>query len=139
MAGRTSITTRLNIVGFQCSPSEITDALGVAPSVTWRLGEPRIHRVGPPLNDCNGWRLVTNCDPLSTTIDEQIFNIMERLGEGGRRLSALPEGADVEISIIIYVYDDRSPYVGLSVESVSLVASIGASLDFDIYHMRETP
>ena len=59
-----------------------------------------------------------------------ITEFLDKFANAGPRIR---EVADSEHVKIIFVYHmDRMPYVGLSSSQVEMIASLGASIDFDM-------
>ena len=130
------IKARLTVARFECSPEEITQILGIRPTKTWLRGEtvtPRAKNV----HKSNGWTLRAPCDPLNSTVDEQVDSLISIITPHIEAFAKLPTGVYIELSCILYVYDYSRPVIGFSASTVRILAQIGANIDIDIYDLRE--
>ena len=129
------IKARLTIFDFDSPVEEIVQTLGFCPTKTWRRGEPVLPKAKNVHHE-NGLMLVAPCEPINSTVNEQVDSLLSIITPHIDNFAKLPIGVEVELSCIIYVYDCR-PVIGFSHETVRVLAQIGASIDIDFYDLRE--
>ena len=130
---KTEVKVRLVITDFQCHPEEITRILGLQSSTTWMRGDP-IPKTSMTRKQ-NGWRLDSPKphEVLQKQIDALLVLVMGRV----EAFERLPIGSEIELSCVIYVYDE-DPALHFSDTSIRSLARLHASIDIDYYDLRET-
>jgi len=125
------ITAALVISDFTCSPDEVTHAMGIAPTQTWRVGDPS----GLPgvTRTTNGWRLRSGLED-STDLGLHLEWLLRRLP------LAMPEVAEREGWAFTFscgvTIDDRAPAMAFSAAVLSGIAALHAALDVDVIVAR---
>lgn len=125
----------LRISHFDFNPSEISNHIQIdgAPEVFMsRIGD-KIKSHG--VVGHNFWGCESKCyDNVSfrSKIDEYIDVISKNtfLNENSHDLS-------IELGLVIYIYDDPNIGFNVSLEQIGVLNRVGASLDVDVYCLRE--
>jgi len=130
------IKARFTIAGFECSPEEITQILGIRPTKTWLRGEPVTSKAKNVYKE-NGWTLTSPCNPVSSTLDEQVDALISIIPPRIQAFAKLPAGVYIELACIIRVADYSQPVIGFSANTIRIIAQIGANIDVGIYDLRE--
>ncbi len=124
----------LRIMRFDCSPSDITQAIGMQPTRIWHEGEPTVPGTGI-INKQNGWGISSGLGDdrdFASHVDalyKRITDHIEEFTEIGNRYHA-------EIACALYLYDYRDgsiPTIRFTRHETDLLQRIGAEIDFDIY------
>lgn len=117
----------LYIDGFDCSPDDVTMALGVAPSRMWRVGESigRTQR----LQYSNGWVLESESFlEDDDVVEHHVVCLLDQFPKGLAVLDRLSSRFEVQLSLVIEVANSAPP-LSLSRLVLARIASLGASLD----------
>ena len=127
----TSILSSVTLTGASFDPEQVTDALGIEPTKTWRIGEPIQNTLLKRKH--NGWSVAT---PRQESLDlgKQLRDLLRELEPKFSSIAALRErfGFDVEVSCAIYI-NGETPSMHLDRETLSMVERLGAEIDFDLY------
>lgn len=127
----TSICSSITVTGGDFDPEEVTNALGIKPTKTWRVGDPIQNTLLKRKH--NGWSFAT---PRQESLDlgKQIRELLRELEPKFSSIAALRErvGLDVEVSCAVYIYGE-TPSMHLDRETLSMVERLGAEIDFDLY------
>ena len=117
-----------------CDPAEVTSRTGLQPTRTWRIGDVRQAATGRRHED-NGWRLHGTCSSRDAIEPHVValLNAVERTAVDWQEVCA---DGQRQISIVIYAHE-YIPELHLSAEVLLRIARIGASLDVDLYDLRE--
>ena len=129
----TVLKVRFIVSDFECASDEITRILGLQPTTTWRRGD-RIPRTTMARKQ-NGWRLDSPAMPAGD-FEEQFNVLLKVVMPHSEKFKNLPPQSEVELSCVIYVYDQR-PVISFSADAVRCLASIGATIDVDYYDLTE--
>jgi hypothetical protein len=125
------ISTRLELRSDRVDPDQITEALGLQPSQTWRRGDAWGRRPRPRPE--NGWVLAT---PYRETWDavEPLRQLLEWIEPSRASLAELTSGglAEGRLSIVGYQHD-RGPSIYLDGEMLRAIAQLGIDLSVDFY------
>jgi hypothetical protein len=121
---------------FDCSPDDITELLGIAPTKTWRVGE-KIYETGTITRKDNGWQLGPIRKSRSESVESQVTALMGTVGSAAERFSRLPPESAVVLFCAVYM--TSAPAVGFTAEQVAFLSRIGAAIEFDLYCMTEAP
>jgi hypothetical protein len=132
-SGTYKIVTRLLVYDIgEGDASVISEVLGVQPTSVWRLGEPvvegarNVHRT-------RAWKLVSPSDPLNTTPEQSIADLLSCFPDP-TAFGRLPPRGHVQVTCAIYAYKER-PFVFLPAQLMGQLARINADLDVDIYDL----
>jgi len=130
MTKNSELRAALIISGFLCDPDAVTDALGVAPSEVHRRGEEhgRVRRVVSE----NIWRLESKVND-SIELQPHVTWLLQQLPKDLSVLSRVTERWEVQLAVATHVFGSTGPSLALDGESISRLASMGASLDIDTY------
>ncbi len=127
----TSILSSITLTGEDLDPEQVTDALGITPTKTWRIGDPIQNTLLKRKH--SGWSVAT---PRQVSLDlaKQVRDLLRELEPKFPAIAALRErlGFAVEVSCAIYIYGD-TPSMHLDREILSMVERLGAEIDFDLY------
>jgi hypothetical protein len=131
----TKVRARLIVLGFSCSPKDITKILGIDPTKSWMVGD-RVLPVAKNVHHENGWSVDSPVDREHTTPEVAVQALL-RLFPDRNAFRRLPKDAEVQLTISVMGYTER-PSVFLSRESIEALAEICASLDVDPYDLTDT-
>ena len=123
------IAAEFTITGTSVLPDEITKALGVTPSSTWRMSDTHI----PVLQrKHNGWCISTGYQK-DFDLEKYARQVLDVLLPKSETITTFCQnnGLDCELSLIAYVIDE-TPSTTFGKELVSDLAKLNASLDIDI-------
>jgi hypothetical protein len=129
------ISIRLELRSDRVDPDQITEALGLQPSQTWRRGDAWGRRTHPRPE--NGWVLAT---PYRATwdVDEPLRQLLEWIEPSRASLAELTDGGSVEGRLSIVGYQrDRGPSIYLDSETVRAIAQLGIDLNVDFYVVED--
>lgn len=118
------------ITDFACSPEEITRVLGVQPSRSWITGQ----RVGPTLQTykSNGWALESTLAGKANP-EAHLLELFGRIpSQLIQQLRRIAPACNIQFSLVLEMQDETPP-LNLSVDTVQRIASLGASIDVDMY------
>ena len=123
------IKVGLTLTDFDCAPEEITQKIGIEPTVTWLAGEPILG--GTRSYKENGWRLEVR-DEDASGVDDLAKQLLQRL-EGSRyEVAKLAAEFYAEISCIVYA-TEFVPELHFDRETLERIARLGAGIDIDLY------
>jgi hypothetical protein len=122
-----------NITSNQLSPIEITNSIGITPTLTWQSGDfiqkTKLRRKQ------NGWRLSSNEDDFVKSI-KLILAIMSPKSEVIRKLCGSSD-IKLELSCAIYIVENEEiPAVSFDQGIISGLAKLNATLDIDIIRTK---
>lgn len=124
------IKLRLVLTSTAFATAKIVSISGINPTRAWTRGD-RVHPKAKNLEKENGCLIEVVADALPTAIED-----LQRLLAGQSvNLKGLPDEIDREVSCIVYI-EDGAPDLHLTADFVQFAAGIGASIDFDLYEMR---
>ena len=117
-----------------CEPAEVTARTALQPTRVWRIGDVRQAATGRRHED-NGWRLEGTCSSTDA-IEPHVVALLNALeGTAIEWRDVCPDGQR-QISIVIYTHE-YIPALYLSAEVLLRVARVGASLNVDLYDLKE--
>lgn len=122
------IKLRLILTSSVVATAEIVTLSGMYPTRAWERGD-RVHPKATNLEKENGCLV----EVVATALPRAIEDLQVLLA--GQNLKNLPKEIDREISCVLYI-EDGVPDLNLSTDFVRFAADIGASIDFDLYEMR---
>lgn len=126
------VIVRLKIVSDLRTPEEITEALGVECSKSWRKGDKRANTV--IVEKHNGW-LLDSALPRSAPLESHIDSLLKRLSPHVEKIKKLSRNDDVELSCVVYA--SSPPPLNFPKPMIHQLGEMGASLDVDLYVMGE--
>jgi len=119
---------------FDCSPDEISNALGLTPDHLLVKGEKRMIRSGHEVvNKWNSWSIDSQTD--SKDVNEHIRELLERLQAVAK---SIRPGWDPSFNVVWkgnYLYAGSGPFYERDV--VAGISALGAELWQDIYQVDE--
>jgi hypothetical protein len=125
------IAVSLTLRSPDLDPEQITGVTGLAPTKTWRVGEPI--REGLLLrHKQSGWSIASGL-PHSQELEDHVEALLRRLGSGWRALVDLGRRYDAEVDCAVYCYGGVRPAIHLSEEQLHRLAELNAALDIDLY------
>lgn len=129
---RTNIMVEFNIYGDCFNPDEITQRLNITPTMTWKKGDLVRDKNFSRPNSL--WRIGTGYVE-SLDIKNQLDEILNVITDKKNSLLELKNILDIkyDVCIIINIYNNETPGLYLDAETISIINSIGASIDFDLY------
>jgi Domain of unknown function (DUF4279) len=129
-----SLEVRLQLAVLNCDwpPEKISATLGVSPTQTWKTGEPIVPG-GTARHKQNGWAIVVRGDAANRDPDAALSEMIDRFAETNG-FKKIPPSSEVQISIGLIGNRER-PGLYLSAQTISRIASIGASIDLDTYDL----
>lgn len=143
---KNKIYATLSIYSTKITSEQITKKLGLAPDRSWVKGEGRIllnHKTGerrtlPGLHKNHLWELRSKSS-ATTSLDAPVRQLLNRLKPYSKKiksLSALPN-VDVQLSGVIYWYQDSAPPLNFKKEVMGAINDLGAGLDLDLYMLGD--
>jgi hypothetical protein len=128
------------IMEFPDHPDQITSLIGVQPTKTWRVGEPRIPGTSLPLREQNGWELSSGLthevtDPLEG-FQRHIDSILEKIEPNLARFEAICNRHYSELSCALYLKHDSTdsiPSIHLDRRAMQIFGRLGTEVDLDLY------
>jgi hypothetical protein len=127
---RTATRAFFRVIGFACSPDELSNAIGLQPTRTWNEGDLVTSR-STRRQKSSGWELASGLAKEATP-DQHASRLLDRLGPAADSLKRMPVEASV-LSIVLEIHGGDRPPLGLSRENVARLAALGAELDIDLY------
>ena len=130
------IIVNLYISSETLSCEEITSRINLTPDNITKIGDPVPSTI--LVNKFNTWELSSGLDN-TFSIKEQLISLFKKIESVENNISHLKDVADISISCIIY-YTIQPPFY-LDADMVKKCCAIGASVDFDAYHLcdRDCP
>jgi hypothetical protein len=127
---------RLIILSSSLNPEQISDQIGKAADETWLLGDQRKDTI--ILEKENGWMLFSK-RKLSAELHEHLDNIRVALNGAECKIKNISEtlGCDVQLSCVVYTKSE--PPLEFEKKDIAWLASMGASLDIDVYLTENVP
>jgi hypothetical protein len=124
------IKLRLVLTSTALATAKIVSLSGINPTRAWTRGD-RVHPKAKNVEKENGCLIEVVANALPRAIED-----LQQLLAGQRvNLKGLPDEIDRELSCVVYI-EDGAPDLYLSADFVRFAADIGASIDFDLYEMR---
>ncbi|MCL5054703.1 MAG: DUF4279 domain-containing protein [Firmicutes bacterium] len=126
----------LRLMGDECSPEEISAALEIQPTMTWRKGDLRKNTIIKETE--NGWELKSSLS-LSDTIEDHIRHLLSIIESQEDKFVTYLEQCEGELSCAIYcrkLEEKYNPGIHLDRDILKRVAKFGISIDFDIYFLE---
>jgi Domain of unknown function (DUF4279) len=127
---KSEISVDFLLTGFEISPEEITNAIGIEPTKSWHIGETigksKIKRKK------NGWTLSSGLDK-SSELEEHLSALFEQLQARWTIFTSLCAKYDSEISCAVYCYEAQGPSIHFNKEVVKYIAELNAEIDVDYY------
>ena len=126
------IMTEFIIVGMNVTPDEITQAIGIAPTKTWRFGEPDQNTFARRKHKDNGGCISTSYHQ-DVDLEKYARQLLEVLLPKSELITTFcrENGLACELSFAAYVTEE-TPTTVLSKELIKDLAKWNASLDLDI-------
>ncbi len=129
------IAVDLRITGLTEDPQVVTDALGIEPTRTWRVGD----LVTPPATarrrKSNGWLLDSGC-PEDASLEEHFKALVDQLSEVRQHPVRLSQTAETEIRCGITDYD-RSVALIVPPDMVDIASWLGAFIYISYYDVSD--
>ena len=115
--------------GFECSIGDITKCMGLEPTRAWNKGDPGRYKNEMSFS---GWDLYSPMPRGDKAIDEQLEALLPVLEQRAAAIHDIAKKYQAGISCVGY-FNNFSPGFHLSRETVSRIAALGLSVDFDLY------
>jgi hypothetical protein len=117
-----------------CDPAAVTARTTLQPTKTWRTGDVRYLATGR-LHEDSGWRLDGTC-PSTDAIEPHVVGLLDELERSAVGWDDVCAEGIRLISVVVYA-NEYIPALYLSAEVLKRIARLGASLDVDLYDLRE--
>ncbi len=126
----TQISTSFILTG-RFTPDDVTSAVGIRPTDTWRFGESIQKTKLKRKHD--GWRLSIASEE-SLHLEVQVKSILSKLQPYTTQFRDVCQKLklNTEISCAIYVKEDQAPSIHLDHDVLKRVAELNAEIDIDI-------
>lgn len=108
---------------------EISSALCMEPTESWRKGDPGQYS---PTRPDSGWCLYSQLPRTNLRIDEHVETLLSVLEKHATTIRAFSERFKTYLVCVGY-YSDSSPGFFLSKDVIEQLANLGLSLDCDLY------
>lgn len=125
------IKLRLVLTSTVLATAKIVSLSGINPTRVWALGD-RVHPKAQNVEKENGCLI----EVVTNTLPRAIEDLQLLIAGQNQNLKELPKEIDRELSCVVYI-EDGAPDLHLSKDFVRFAADIGASIDFDLYEMRD--
>ncbi|HXT02105.1 MAG TPA: DUF4279 domain-containing protein [Elusimicrobiota bacterium] len=138
---KTETRVRFNIVDFDFDPASITETLGVQPTKTWKIGEPRYapeisaQRAGSPLAywKNNGWVLKSSLAE-DRTVDDHVEALIKILAPCWGQLKELAPKCYFELAVTMRMFNVDRPPLWFDASLIKKLAELNAHVDVDLYN-----
>ena len=124
------------LTGMEFDPDVITRKLQIAPTKTWRLGDPIQETILRHKHD--GWSISSD---LSDTddLEDHMRALLKLIYPRRKQLEQLRRQykLEAEFACAIYTYDGSRPAIHFDSEIVRQVAELGAEIDIDLFILDE--
>jgi Domain of unknown function (DUF4279) len=127
---KSEIFVEFLLTGFEISPEEITNAIGIEPTESWHIDD-TIEKTKIKRKE-NGWTLSSGLDK-SSELEEHLSALFEQLQVRWTIFTSLCSKYDSEISCAIYSYEAQGPSIHFDKEIVKYIAELNAEIDIDYY------
>lgn len=117
-----------------CDPAAVTSRTALQPTTVWRVGDVR-HAASGRLHEDNGWRLDGTCS-ATDAIEPHVLALLDELEKAAVNWRDVSADGARQISIVVYA-NEYVPALYLSAEALLRIARLGASLDIDLYDLKE--
>lgn len=117
-------------------PEEITTALGIVPTETWKVGD-LISKKATFHHKQNGWSLKSKLED-SATLEDHVESVLEQLKPSWQPLVKMCTRYYTEIECVIYVFGDDSPAIHFNRETLKRISELNAEIDIDLYILPES-
>ena len=135
MIGMSSAYAYFRVAGDDLPLAEISAALGIEPTESWRRGDPGKYN---PSRPDSGWCLHSPMARSNTNLGAHIEALLPLLKQRSSAIRNLSERFRTCL-VCVGTYDSSaSPGLHLSREAVALLASLGMAIDADLY-FEESP
>ncbi len=129
------IISELRIMDFTCPPADITNCLGLVPTLTWVQGEPlsKTGR-GSLTHQENGWALTSRLKSEASALDFRVLfdDLLKNVLPIKERFKRLPKNVCIQLSCCAYI-GSYTPAFSLDEPLLRFLADINATVDFDLY------
>jgi len=126
------VKVSIKVVGFECSPEEISHLLGIEATKQWKQGDIIYPKVKLRRKN-NGWMLASGL-ASDTTVMQQVKALSEVFLPIKERFLSLPKKSLLSIYCVIYSTYGR-PDISLPSDLVKAIGEIDANLEFDLYQL----
>ena len=127
------------LLGFECSPDDITQKLGVEPTETRLKGEMREIGEGKHRREKenieNAWILRSEL-PRNTPIEKHIENLLNKIAPHKQNFIDVAKSYVFQFNCAIYYYE-ANPGILLSPTILKKAGELNIPLSFDIYCLAE--
>lgn len=131
----TQVAASLTLTGKGFDPKEITSALGIQPTKTWRMGSSIQNTLLKREHDgwewSSGYVRTLNLPELVDRVLDALEPVSDKLVEVRQKLEL-----DVELQCVVYVRD-QTPIVGFSLATLERIGKLKAEIDIDLYCLAE--
>ena len=124
------------IHGFDCEPDDITAHLSLAPSHTWRKGDPYSRRKNH-FFDYAGWEIESGLPRDTYDMAAPVTALADMLLSRHDAFVSLPAHKKMGINCVGY-YFSENPGFRLSAELAGKITKLGLDVAFDLYNMRDS-
>ena len=114
---------------FTCSPSQITERLGLAPTECWEKGEPWLPGA---LRQSNAWHLYSPLPRSERFLEQHLEALLEMIEPCQAKLLALAQDYDCGINCVGY-FEGEHPGFHLSAKLIGRLNKLSLDVDFDLY------
>jgi Domain of unknown function (DUF4279) len=129
---QSNISTSFTLTGFSCEPENISRALGLEPTKTWKTGD----LIGKSILKFkhNGWFLEVKLTH-SIDLEEHVQCLLEILSPAWDKLVEFGKIYDAEFNCVIYSYEAQGPGIHLNKQMLNRMAQLNAEFDVDYYSL----
>jgi hypothetical protein len=131
----TELNVYFGIFKFGDDLSKVTKIIGTEPDKSWIKGEHYSQKFPKAIRTHSRWQLNSGLDK-NNSFDEHIAALLKRLEPLRDKIKILSDQFEVGICCAIYTYE-ANPGIHLSENIVQRIASLGLSIDFDMYCFNE--
>jgi len=135
-----TILASLEILGFGEDPSVVTEALGIEPSRSGRVGEPyrnAANRLTTRVIRESFWELDSDAGHRAT-VEEHLSTLLGRFRPAKSRIASLPSGASLLVRFTI-IPSTSGPRITMPPAIIREVGEIGAAVDIRIVTVSGFP
>lgn len=128
--GKSELAVFFRIVGFECSPAEVTSALQITPTGIWLKGEKR-HAKGILVHNENCWELRSTLSHPAKLVDH-VQELVSKLAPLQKVLAGLDTLSSKQLCCSLSIYGDDRPEISLPPSILRAICDLGAGLDIDL-------
>ena len=131
-AMRSEIQVYFRLRGFPMSPADLTAELGVEPTDTWQVGQPR--RLAKGAFKENGWEISSGLEKAAD-LEAHVHALLEKITPHREKFKKVSASYPPELVCVVYSYGGDRPALFFTREVVRELAMLNVEIGIDLYVM----